>query len=231
MRCHVSCTHHFVLGATRRRGQQTTTKQYPITPLDNYATVTITERQRSICGQHVANEHKTSEPYLFFVQKKTSPFLLHYNSISNTEEEWKQKGDTGKAEVLMIKRAQSESYWIHRPIRPRGAYAKSNGVRGNSPICCGVLQARADLSMLWMNSPWPWGSHQFCMRSPHQIDQGLYCSTGSSGFPWGQTPTETAVATQTTYCSLTHTHARTHAELRADNGNSTADQGTLYNYV
>ena len=117
----------------------------------------------------------------------------------------------------MIKQAQSESYWIHHPIRPRGAYAKSSGVRGNSPICCGVLQARADLSMLWMNSPWPWGSHQFCMRSPHQIDWGLYCSSGSPGFPWGQTPTETAVATQTTYCSLsdTHTHTHTHAHMQS----------------
>ena len=106
----------------------------------------------------------------------------------------------------------------------------SSGRTSSSFICCSLLRACTDLSMLQMNSPWPWGSHQFCMKSPHQIDWGLCCSTGSPGFPWGQTPTQRQPWPHRPHTVGTHTHT-THNELRADNGISTADQGTLYNYV
>lgn len=92
--------------------------------------------------------------------------------------------------------------------------------------CCRAL---AERSMLRMNSPWPWGSHQFCMRSTHQIDWGLRCSSGSPAICFrpdthrdGRDHTDRSLFAHAHAC--THTHTR--AGLGADNGNSTADQGT-----
>lgn len=130
----------------------------------------------------------------FFFSSQPGNSIKHLNSFTASVKE------KGKPEFLMLVRWVKHTESNTTSGREELTVSHRERVQENSPICCGVLQAQTELSMLWMNSSWPWGSHQFCMRSPHQIDQGRYCTTGSPGFPWGQTPTETAVATQTT-CS------------------------------
>lgn len=91
--------------------------------------------------------------------------------------------------------------------------------KGELPVESGrpgrALQRSADPSMLPMNSPWPWRPHQFCMRSPHQINWGLYCGAGSPGLPPGQTPTERR------WWPHTHT-VSANTQLRESNGILTA---------
>lgn len=133
-----------------------------------------------------------------FFSSQPGNSIKHLNSFTASVKEF------GKPEFLMLVRWVKHTESNTTSGREELTVSHRERVQENSPICCGVLQAQTELSMLWMNSSWPWGSHQFCMRSPRQIDRGRYCTTGSPGFPWGQTPTETAVTTETTCSSHIH---------------------------
>ena len=74
-----------------------------------------------------------------------------------------------------------------------------------------------------LTSAWRWGSHSFCMRSPHQTGTTeVFCWSpvcrqlpASPGIPWGQTSSKTISATLSLICPPPppHTHTHMHAHI------------------